>query len=251
MRHALQRERVVLDPEVQRARALAAQIGDQRVIGVEHELARLQVGRPAVGDRLELAVAVELVAEQVAKQDRARVQLRGERVEPQLVDLEQSKLALDRAVRTSRAQERGGDPSGHVRALGVVHEREASVLEDAGSHRGGRRLAVRGRDQRAASTKASAELADRIAVEPDQDLAGRARRATAAHPRQPCDGARERKLRRQRRRHPRGALPKAASALPSRGTITLTAPAIARTRSGSSPIGSPSAYISNERSASI
>ena len=54
--------------------------------------------RPAVGDRLQLAVAVELVAEQVAEQHRARLELLDDRAEPELVDLEEAEVARQRAA---------------------------------------------------------------------------------------------------------------------------------------------------------
>ena len=67
-------DRGILDAEVQRVGVLAAEVGDQRVVGVQHERrrARRDQGGPALADRLELAVAVQLVAEQVAQRDRAR-----------------------------------------------------------------------------------------------------------------------------------------------------------------------------------
>ncbi len=86
---------------------------------------------PALGDRLELAVAVELVAEQVAEQDRARAKLRSDGVEPQLVDLEQAELAGDARVRPRRREQRRGDPARHVRARVVVHELDPRLLEHA------------------------------------------------------------------------------------------------------------------------
>ena len=76
MRHGAGGDRVVLHAEVRHAdRPVAAEVGDERIVGVEHELRRRGRGdgrRPAVGDRLELAVAVELVAEEVGQQQRAR-----------------------------------------------------------------------------------------------------------------------------------------------------------------------------------
>ncbi len=172
----------------------------------------MQVARPTLGDRLELAVAVELVAKQVAKHDRARVQLRCDRVEPQLVDLEQPQLAGDRAVRARRREQRRRDPARHVRALGVVDERDARALEDARGHRRRRRLPVRRGDEGAALSQARSERADRVAVEADQHAPGSARCAVAAQPRERCDGARERELRRERERHQRAS---AASAGPA------------------------------------
>ena len=132
------------------------------------------------------------------------MQLRGHGVQPQLVDLEQTELAGDRAARARGREQRRGDAAGHVRAGGVVHERHAGALEDAGGHRRGRRLAVGRRDEHAAARKARA-----------QRCRSRRRRAPAA----PCPAAlvappprsrdsaadrpRERELRRQRRCHQR------------------------------------------------
>jgi hypothetical protein len=66
----------ILDPEVDDALAplalgIATEVGDQRIVGVEREpglpgAARHRL-RPLVGQRLHLAVAVELVAEEVAQ----------------------------------------------------------------------------------------------------------------------------------------------------------------------------------------
>ena len=66
-----QRERVVLDAEVQGA-AAAAEVGDERVVGVEHERASGRRARATSSAQrsaidVELAVAVELVAEQVGR----------------------------------------------------------------------------------------------------------------------------------------------------------------------------------------
>ena len=95
-----QRLRVVLDAEVGDAVALAPEVGDERVVGVQHEAARRRRARPTSSAqrsamRLELAVAVELVAEQVAEQQRARVELARDRP-----------AARTRRPRTARARRR-------------------------------------------------------------------------------------------------------------------------------------------------
>ena len=100
-----QRLRVVLDAEVDDALAPAAEVGDERVVGVQHE-ARLAVllgdqAGPAVGERLELAVAVELVAEEVRQQVGAGVQGTRDLRQPGLVDLEQAELAAPRRASSS------------------------------------------------------------------------------------------------------------------------------------------------------
>ena len=74
--HLGERHGRVLDAEIARTRYKAAEVGDQRVVGVQNHSRACRKAphrrRPAVGDRVELAVAVELVAEQVPQQDRAR-----------------------------------------------------------------------------------------------------------------------------------------------------------------------------------
>ena len=89
----------VVDPEVGHPGpagelAIAPEVGDQRVVGVEHEAgapgALGHQRRPIVGQRLELAVAVELVAEEVGEHDQLRLQLGGHLRQPGLVDLEQA-----------------------------------------------------------------------------------------------------------------------------------------------------------------
>ncbi len=119
---------------------LAAEVGEQRVVGVQSTsslaVALAQHLRPALGDRVELAVAVELVAEQVAEQDRARPQLR-----------RRARRATARRPRTGRARRRsaprGRAASSSVVAIPpaifapalVVHEGDPRAIEDACGHR--------------------------------------------------------------------------------------------------------------------
>jgi hypothetical protein len=179
-----ERERVVVHAEVQR-RCVAAEVGDQRIVGVEHE--RRAAGdpaddlRPAVGDDLQLAVAVELVAEQVAEQDRARRELLDDRREPELVDLEQPEVAVELpAAAPRRGRQRRRDPARHVRARTVVDQRLAGALEHRGGHRGGGRLAVGRADHGAAVGEPARQQADRVRLQPREHLAGQRRPAAAA-----------------------------------------------------------------------
>ena len=80
------------------AAALARQVADLGIVRV-HDHARVgrQVGHggaPAAGDELELAVAVELVAKQVAEADRARPHAPRDLRQRALVDLEQPQLGV-------------------------------------------------------------------------------------------------------------------------------------------------------------
>jgi hypothetical protein len=154
--HAGQRQGVVIDAEVDGARALAAEVGDERVVGVQDGNGGA-LGKdplPTVGDRLELAVAVELVAEEVAEEDRARAQFRRHLGQPQLVHLEQPQPAGDCLPRPGGREQRRGDATRHVGPGAVVDEGASVAREDAREHRGGRRLAVGGRDQDATVAQA-------------------------------------------------------------------------------------------------
>ena len=213
-----ERERVVVDAEVDDARARsrppatpraagraprrarrrrrlvhAAQVGHQRVVGVEHERRaarpRGHDRRPAVGDRLQLAVAVELVAEQVAEQHRARLELLDDRAEPELVDLEEAEVARQRApAAAAGVGQRAGDPARHVRPGAVVDEPRAGALEDARHHRRGRRLAVGGADHDAAAVQPAREPADRVRLDAREHLARQRRPAAApGRPRERAD----------------------------------------------------------------
>ena len=184
--------------------------------------------RPAVGDRLQLAVAVELVAEEVAEQHRARLELLDDRAEPELVDLEQAEVAGQRAPAAARrVRQRAGDPARHVRPGAVVDEPRAGALEDRRHHRRRRRLAVGGADHDAAAVQPAREAADRVRLDAREHLARQRRPAAAA------GRARER-ADRLRGGHTSGEAH-------HRGATTRSAPGSARTVTGSSAIGSPSA----------
>ena len=225
MLHPRQRLRVVLDAEVGHALATAAEVGHERVVGVQHE-ARLAVQaldqlRPAVGQQLELAVAVELVAEQVGEQEQARVELVGDGRQPGLVDLEQPQLAAPAA----RVEQRGGDAPGHVRAGAVVDHGAARSLQAGRQHRRGGRLAVGGRDQQGALVEVARHLPERARREPQQQPARRGRPAAAA-------GAAA------DRPHDAGQRPRDAIHQP--GAMTRRQRRSTRTVAGVLPIGSPS-----------
>ena len=226
-----QRHRRILDAEVHDVGAIAPEVGDQRVVGVEDQRGAGRLGhdaRPAVGDDVQLAVAVELVAEQVGQQQRARADLRDELVEPELVDLEQTGVARDPPAGPRGLQQRARDPAGHVRARAVVHQLVAAALQDRRDHRRGRRLAVGRRDDRRPVRQPPSQRPDRVGLEGQQQLA-RQRRATAPGATgQRAGGARGGDLGSQQAHAPAGSR-------------TWIAPGTARMVAGSSPIGSPSA----------
>ncbi len=159
-----------------------AEVGDQRIVGVERQRCagqRRDQSRPAVGDRLQLAVAVELVAEQVAEQDRPRMRAAGRPVKPELVDLEQAELAADRAARPGRREQastRRRRPCWRRPGCGRA---SARPVEGSPRHRRCRGLAVGRRDHRVAPSQAAGEPFDRIGLQPRQQLSRQAGAAAA------------------------------------------------------------------------
>ena len=149
--HARQRLRVVLDTEIghagSRPRPRSATSGSSAFSTKRaRPSSRRDQLRPAVREQLQLAVAVELVAEEVGEEQEAGLHLVGHAREPRLVDLEQPELA----ALPAGVEQRGRDAPRHVRAGPVVNHRTAVALEAGGDHRGGGRLAVRGREEHGA-----------------------------------------------------------------------------------------------------
>ena len=118
---------------------------------------------PPSREQLELTVAVELVAEQVAEADGPWTDPAHHLGEGGLVDLEQAELRM-----VGREQCRG-DAREQVRPGTVVGEPQARV-EDLRRHRGGRRLPVRRRDRDRAGGKARGEPVDRAGVDGREQL---------------------------------------------------------------------------------
>src|SRR5262249_12638748 len=80
----------IVDAEHHRPRTLPREVPDLRVVAVDDErgrpVERANGAAPALGDVLELAVTVELVAEEVPEADRTRVQALGDLGKRRLVD---------------------------------------------------------------------------------------------------------------------------------------------------------------------
>ena len=170
--HAGESLGVVVHAEVGHAAALAAEVRHQRVVGVQHEASTaIELAhelRPAVGKQLELAVAVELVAEQVGEEEQAGLHVGRDGGQPRLVDLEEPKLA---ALPTG-VEQRGGHSPGHVRAGAVVHQRPARALERGGDHRCRGGLPVGRRHQHRARLELARHALERARRELQQDPSG-------------------------------------------------------------------------------
>ncbi len=136
--------RGVVDTERRRVFVRPGEIRHQRIVRVDDEKRLFGKGRdhrpPALGDELQLPVAVELVAKEIAEAHDARPDGSGQVGQRRLVHLEQAQLGI------ACVDEGRRDPRGEVRAGGVVGQPEAGS-KDRRRHRGARRLAVgRGQD---------------------------------------------------------------------------------------------------------
>ena len=176
------------------------------------------IGRPAVGDDLELAVAVELVAEQVAEQHRARVELGGDRPEPELVDLEQAQRRRGAAASAAATPPAMFAPARLCTSRVPVRPRIAAIIAAVVV------LPLVAETTTLPCGQPRRQPRDRVRLGPHQHLAGQRRAAAARQPRSGSGGA-------------RGEQPR----LQPHGTITRSAPGSTRTVVGSSAIGSPSA----------
>ena len=236
-----QRERVVVDAEVDRAGTISAaarrpsgapEVGDSG----SSALSTSVVGRPArrrrgpaVGDRLQLAVAVELVAEEVAEQHRARLELLDDRAEPELVDLEEPEVAGQRAPALARgvrpASRRCRPPCSRPARLWTSRAPVRSRIE--ATIAAVVVLPLVAEITTLPRSRRLREAADRVRLDAGEDLAGQRRAAAAA------GGARE--------RADRLGGGHAGGQAHHRGATTRSAPGSDPDRRGSSAIGSPSA----------
>ena len=130
-------------------------------------------GTPALRDVLELAVAVELVAEKVPETDGLRPDAAGDVRKRALVDLEEPEVG---AVGGEKGRRHSRDEIG---SRAVVRELHA-VSDDLRDHRGGRRLPVGRRDDGRSEREAAGELADGAGVHRGEDLPGNRRAAASA-----------------------------------------------------------------------
>ena len=214
-----QRLRSVLDPEVDDAGSAftvggAAEVGHQRVVGVEDHHARppwlLREPCPIVGQPIQLAVAVELVAEQVAEHEGVRSQLLHHRRDPGLVDLEQAQL--EPSTGPPRAlQQGGGDSARHVGAGAVVRGVDAGLSQHARDHAGGGRLSVGRAHDHGPALEATAKLLERPGGKSQQQLPRQAGASSApADPGEAADGSGERELEAQHQDRTAGAITRMA-----------------------------------------
>ena len=183
---------LVVEAEATCVRATLREIRERGVVGV-HD--RPGVGielahgcPPAFGGQLELAVTVELVAEEVSEANGSRPERSGDGRKGTFVDFEEAEL------RAARRQEGRGDARDEVRPCAVVRKADPG-REDLRHHRRRRRLAVRRGYERRAAWQPASEASDGPRVDRGEDLP-RQRRAAAppGQPRHPAGRSGERDL---------------------------------------------------------
>ena len=174
----------IFDSEAQDGSARGAfERADQRIIDVEHD-SRLRIqlrerAAPAAGDRVDLTVAVELVAHQVGEQHRRRAHRRGHVVEGRLVGLEHADQPGGQPPAGAAGVDQRRQHAAHqVGAGAVVQHAPSSAREDAREHRRGGGLAVGAGDEHR-GVQLGGQAADEIAVEALGDQTGQ-RSAAAA-----------------------------------------------------------------------
>ena len=93
----------VVEPEAKRTLSSLGEVRHDGVVGVHDERRGgwecVHGLSPALGDELELAVAVELVAEEVRERDHARARARDRLRQRSLVHLEQAEVGASRRRR--------------------------------------------------------------------------------------------------------------------------------------------------------
>ena len=166
----------IVDSEGQHALALAADLGEERVVGV-HDQRRpfgqvVDGASPALGDELELSVAVELVTKEVPERDDMWSRSPDRLGKRTLVHLEQAKVGL------ATRHEGRRKPGEEVRPCAVPGEPVLGT-EDLRGHRRRGRLPVRGGDERHAGGEPCRERVDGARIELPEELPGQRRAATA------------------------------------------------------------------------
>ena len=178
VRRNRQRDRRIVDAVAHHACTALGDGSREGVVGGDHERRRhLQASdqrAPACRDELELAVAIELVAEEVAERDRARRQLIGDGGQRGLVTFEQAELGR----RGLADRERRGDAGGEI-GTGAVAGQVHAPPQHLGEQAARGRLAVGGGDDDAAAREALGKPSWCVRRERGQHPA-RQRRAAAA-----------------------------------------------------------------------
>ena len=181
MGKGIHRDRRVVDAEPDDVAAIT-QGGDGGVVRAEHQPGggreRGEHVLPAIGDGLELAVPVELIAEQVHQHDGPGVHALGHGGQGRLVALEQP--ARGGPVAGTRAGKGGGHAGEQVRARPIGDELGAPGAQRTGQQPRCGGLAIGGRHQSGATAQACGQRANGTRVDLEQHDPGH--RCAAAAP---------------------------------------------------------------------
>src|SRR5260370_23449397 len=176
------RDRAVVEPIPERLpHQVHTDLGDARIISVENGAALL--GKPRQrhfdppGDRLQLAVAIELVAEKVEDDRRARLDLVDRSLEARLIDFEDAPIRSQTAVRTCPLQRRSSGAQDEVGARAIRHHALACAFEEPAQTPRRRRLAGGAGDDDGTVLEVSREVAEYVRIDGPGDVAGQRRAA--------------------------------------------------------------------------
>ena len=177
--------RILRQPQVlvhaERDGGVRRALGDadaQRVVGVvhQHRVRRLlQRAHDAVLDAVDLAHAVQLVAEQVEQHHVGGLQLRQDLRQPQLVALEHA------PIRRAGVQQRRRHTRVQVRAGPVAHHALARQLKRVGQQVRHRGLSVRSNHAHRALLQLRREVGNETRIHVQRDFAREVRGGTAEH----------------------------------------------------------------------
>ena len=182
------RDRVVVDAEGDNATGRPArEFGDVGIVGVEDEgrcaIEVREHGMPALGDGIDLAVAIELVAEEVEEGRDARAEAGEQSGQLRFIDLEHADRAIILGYLTGSIRSRnvGGEQAAFEVGAGPVGQRlEASLREDRGEQVRGGGLSVGAGDGDHTLREAGGERADEVGGDRAGNEAGQCRATTSA-----------------------------------------------------------------------
>src|SRR4029077_4812109 len=161
-----------------------ADLRDARVVGVQDDAAgfvalRRQRLLDLFRDGLELAVAVELVAEEVEDDRGLRLDLFDRPGQARLVDLEHAPVGAEPAVGAGAAERGGGGAEDEVGAGAVADHAVTRAFEQPRDQARGRRLAVGAGDEDRSMREVARQPREDLRVDRARDVAGQRRPAAA------------------------------------------------------------------------
>ena len=187
VRQTIEEVAALVHPERDAAgRDIPRDLGQGRVVGIDDD-GRCggqagQGGRPLAGDRVQLAVAVELVPEKVVEQDHPGLEPVDDRAEGRLVRLDDADVADRLAAPGGLLGEGRRHAPDQVGSGAVVDYTGAVGLEHVGNHPGRRGLAVGAGDDDHAAIQTPADLAQDVGIDEIGDQPGRCCPTAASGP---------------------------------------------------------------------